>query len=187
MTLFEFVTVMVSMILALSLGHLLEGISYLIRVRDRVRWSPPYVIWLALLVLSLANHWWALWDFRQYEWNYASFLYILIGPIALSFGASMIAPDRSDLGPIDLGTHYARSRQAFALAMVTYVLAMWFDGPLFAGQNVFGLIGLMHIPMLGAYSLALISRSLAANVAAGCIALGCLVAIMLIRLSALIS
>jgi hypothetical protein len=44
MTLFDFVTVMVSMILALSLGHLLDGISHLYKTRERVRWRLPHTL-----------------------------------------------------------------------------------------------------------------------------------------------
>lgn len=185
MTLFEFITVMVSMILALSLGHLLEGISYLIRVRGRVRWNLPYVLWLGTLVPSLVNHWWSLWDLRELTWNYASFLYILIAPIMLSFAASFLAVDRPERGPIDLSAHFSRISSPFLMAMFVHVLAMWFDGPMFAGQRVFGFIGLLHIPMLGGYALALLSKRRLAEILAPCITLGMLVTIMVIRLSAL--
>ena len=185
MTLFEFVTVMISMILALSLGHLLEGISYLVRVRDRVRWHPPHSLWLAALILTLVNHWWSLWDMHDLAWNYASFLYILIAPIVLSFAASFLAPDRPESGPIDLAAHFSRMRQPFAAALFVYVLAMWFDGPIFAGQRVLGLIGLLHLPIIGAVILAFFSNGRVANIVAPCILIGAVMFAIFVRLSVL--
>jgi hypothetical protein len=184
MTLFEFVTVMISMILALSLGHLLEGISYLIRVRDRVRWDPSHSLWLAFLILTLVNHWWSLWDMHDLAWNYASFLYILIAPVVLSFAASFLAPDRPESGPIDLSTHFSRMRQPFAVALSIYVLAMWFDGPIFAGQRLLSLISLLHIPILGAVVLAFFSKERLVNIVAPCITIVTLSFIIFLRLSA---
>ena len=150
MTLFEFVSVMISMILALSLGHLLDGLAFLVRSRDRVQWYTPHVLWSVALTFIVINHWWSLWDMREIEWSYASFLYMLIAPVSLGFAVSLLAPSRPESGPINLEQHFGFARQTFAAALTVYVLAMWFDGPLFAGQHVFGPIGLLHIPMLAA-------------------------------------
>lgn len=148
MTLFDFVTVMVSMILALSLGHVLDGIAHLYKTRGRVKWHLPHTLWMAAIVLTLINHWWALWDFNDINWNYASFLYILIAPVTLSFAVNLIAPERSGDDAYDLEAQFARVRQPFAAAFCIYVLAMWFDGPLLDRQDPLGPIGLLHIPAI---------------------------------------
>lgn len=184
MTLFDFVTVMVSMILALSLGHLLDGISYLYKTRERVNWYLPHTLWMIGLVLTLVHHWWALWDFRALDWNYAHFLYVLIAPVTLSFGANLLAPERSGDQVADLAQQFERVRKPFAIAMLVYVLAMWFDGPLLAGQDVFGPIGLLHIPMLGAFALTFVGRGRTASVLAPCSIIAILFGLVLVRLVA---
>jgi hypothetical protein len=45
MSLFEFVTVMISMILALTLGQLLSGAAFLLRSSRQVRWYAPHTLW----------------------------------------------------------------------------------------------------------------------------------------------
>lgn len=44
MSLFEFVTVMISMILALSLGQLITGVTFLIKSGRDVRWHAPHTL-----------------------------------------------------------------------------------------------------------------------------------------------
>lgn len=161
MSLFEFVTVMVSMILALTLGQLLAGTSFLLKSSREVRWHAPHTLWLATLGLTLVNHWWSLWDFHTLDWDYASFLYILI---ALAVG--LIAPDRSASGSLDMVQHYARVRRPFALLFVAYVLAMWFDGPLLAGHDPLGTVGVLHLPILAGAVLALVTDRRMANLMA---------------------
>lgn len=183
MTLFDFVTVMVSMILALSLGHLLDGIAHLYKARERVKWHLPHTLWMVTLVITLINHWWTLWDFRALDWNYVFFLYILVAPVTLSFATNLIAPERAGDEPADLAQQFVRVRRPFAITMFVYALAMWFDGPLLAGQDVFGSIGLLHIPMLGAFALTYVGGRVS-SVLAPCVMIVLLFTVISIRLMA---
>ncbi len=67
MSLFEFVTVMISMILALCLGQLLRSASYLAKTDREVVAYRPYALWFISIVLAVVNHWWSLWDLRDID------------------------------------------------------------------------------------------------------------------------
>jgi hypothetical protein len=181
MSLFEFVTVMISMILALSLGQLLTGVTFLIKTGRDIRWHAPHTLWLGFMGLTLVNHWWSLWDFNDIEWTYGAFMYVLIAPALVAFAVGLLAPDRSDTASNDLALQFARVRLPFAAVFCAYVLAMWFDGPLLAGQDPFGSVGLLHVPILAGGVLPLITDHRRANVLAPCIAATALATVMLIR------
>jgi hypothetical protein len=181
MSLFEFVTVVISMILALSLGQLLTGVTFLIKTGRDVRWYAPHTLWLVFMGVTLVNHWWSLWDFNAIEWNYATFIYVLIAPVLIAFAVGLLAPDRSDSASTDLALQFARVRRPFALVFCAYVLAMWFDGPLLAGHEALGPIGLLHVPILVGGVLALVTASDRANVIAPCMASTALATVMLFR------
>jgi hypothetical protein len=76
---------------------------------------------------------------------------------------------------------FARIRRPFAGVFSVYVLAMWFDGPLLAGQDPLGLIGLLHVPILAASLLACFADGRRANVLAPCAVLAMLLLVMLKR------
>ncbi len=184
MSMFEFVTVMVSMILALCLGHLLRSVSFLARTDREVRYYLPYLLWSLVMFLSVINHWWSLWDLRDVDWNYGSFLYILIAPVLVTFGTGLLSPVQSTSGPIDLKEQYSRIRRPLSAALVGYVTAMWFDGPLFAGQAVFGAVGFLHIPILAADIVPGLTGNRRANIAAASTVATILLIIMVVRYSA---
>lgn len=181
MSLFEFVTVMISMILAMSLGQLLTGVTFLIKTGRDIRWHAPHTLWLAFIGLTLVNHWWSLWDLHSITWSYAGFMYILVAPTLIAFAVGLLAPDRSDSASNDLALQFARVRRPFGAVLSTYVLAMWFDGPILAGQDALGAVGLLHTPILMAAATPFLSENHRANVLAPCLASAALATVMLIR------
>jgi hypothetical protein len=166
MSLFEFATVMVSMILALTLGQLLTSASFLAKHRHRVAPYAPYFLWLICLFLTLINHWWSLWDLRNIEWTYGAFLYTLLAPTLVFFSVGLVAQERSAKGEIDLQLQFDGVRPLFLMLQMTYVVVLWFDGPLLAEQNAFGIVGAIHIPLVAANLLALLNRGRIAQTAA---------------------
>ena len=129
MSMFEFVTVMVSMILALCLGHLLRSGSLLARTDREVRYYLPFMLWSVVMFLSVVNHWWTLWDLRDINWHYGSFLYVLLAPILITFGTGLLSPVQPASGPIDLEAQYSRIRRPLSAALASYVTVMWFRRP----------------------------------------------------------
>lgn len=183
MGLFEFVTVMVSMILALCLGHLLRNASFLARTDRDINHHLPYYLWSLVLLLTVVNHWWSLWDLRDLNWNYGSFLYILVAPILITFATGLFTPIQPNQGAIDLQAHFSRIRRTFSATLATYAGVMWFDGPLFAGQAVLGTVGLLHIPIIVADLVPGMSSNRRANAIAASTVIAILLFIMVVRYS----
>lgn len=69
------------------------------------------------------------------------------------------------------------------MAFSLYAGFMCFDGPLFAGQAVFGKVGVMHIPVIGATLVPMLSGNDRANSAAACAVILILLVVMAIRYS----
>jgi hypothetical protein len=181
MSLFEFVTVMISMILALSLGRMLRSASYLAKTDRDVITYRPHTFWFVATLLAVINHWWSLWDLHGIQWNYASFLYALVAPVLIAFAAGLITPDRSVSGAIDIPAHFARIRKLFSKVFVGYVFFMWFDGPLLAGQDVLGVIGILHVPMIAAAAVPWISGDDRVNLGAALVVLAIVAVVIVVR------
>lgn len=184
MSLFEYVTVMVSMILALCLGHILRSVSFLAKTEQKVVLYLPHTIWSILLLLSVVNHWWSLWDLRDLDWSYASFLYVLAAPTLISFATGLLSPSRTESKPIELEAHYLRVRRLFFPTMVVYGFFMWLDGPLFADQELLGKVGALTIPITTATVIPIFTANRQLNAACGAVAITMLLLVMLARHSA---
>ena len=81
MTQFEYVMIMVSLILALALAQALRGLSEIVTSNKRY-W--PHAIWLVTFVLLILQAWWAYWDFNVIEiWTVTAYIATMIMPVIL--------------------------------------------------------------------------------------------------------
>jgi hypothetical protein len=132
-SLFEFVSVMVSIILGLSLAQLLGGIARLARDPKRISLFAPHTVWVGTLILVHSLLWWSVWDFHDVEWNYARFLTINSAPLILFFVSSLIIPNRDESGLADSKAHFFQIRVLLMAAWVALEMIFIFDGPVVFG------------------------------------------------------
>ncbi len=72
MTLFEYVTVAVSLVLSLAVVRLLDGLRF---AASRERGYPIHLLWVLTKLMNCALFWWGLWEAREtLSWNFASFM-----------------------------------------------------------------------------------------------------------------
>jgi hypothetical protein len=94
MSLFEFLMVLVSIIVGLGIAEILTGVARQIRFRTS---SDAY--WLhscgvALIFFALLQNWWELWVLRSVdEWVFSGLVLMLVSPAGLYLIAHLIFPD----------------------------------------------------------------------------------------------
>ena len=89
MTQFEFLTVAFSILLAVTVTRLVEGLVSEIR-SGKAYWV--HVLWIGQTLMSAAGLWWSIWGFVNLEWNYLIFLMVLFGPMLLFTQALALVP-----------------------------------------------------------------------------------------------
>ncbi len=81
MTLFEYITVAISLVLALGIARTVDGLRSSV-AKDRRYWV--HASWIAIKLTNPMTFWWSIWRFRDVEtWNIASFMLALAWPIVL--------------------------------------------------------------------------------------------------------
>lgn len=110
---FNYLTVMVSIVMGLGLTQLLAGIGNFVQIRRRVRFYWLHTIWVLLLISLHMHMWWSFWVLRQVtDWNYATFAFVLVGPALLVIASHIAVPELID-GQIDIERHYYDTRTIF--------------------------------------------------------------------------
>ena len=90
MTIFEYIMVMVSIILALALAHLLRALTELITSTGRY-WV--HVTWVVIMVLIVVQYWWAYWDLNSIQtWSFDTYLTVLLSPTLVFVQANLLVP-----------------------------------------------------------------------------------------------
>ncbi|MFT4614397.1 MAG: hypothetical protein ACI9NT_001542 [Bacteroidia bacterium] len=123
MTLFEYITVAISMVLALTIVHGLDGLAH---VYDEKRRYSVHAVWFALKLFHPLLLWWSMWGLRDIAtWNFLAFVLGVAGPTFLYLQISTLIPRRPDR-VTDWKEHYFSVRKRFFLANIALVLS----GPL---------------------------------------------------------
>lgn len=90
MTLFEFLSVAISIVLALSAGQLLTNLREVFHPARRY-WV--HAVWVVHLLVIHVFIWWSLWAYRDVEgWNLLTFGMVLITPGLLFVCSSALVP-----------------------------------------------------------------------------------------------
>lgn len=107
MTPFEYLAVLISIVLGFGVTELLAGVRRLVHARERVRFHWLPVVWTGLVFVALVQWWWSAFGLRhRMEWNFFSFLLILLVPVLYYLAAALVLPVEEREGGFDLGAHY---------------------------------------------------------------------------------
>ena len=90
-TIFEYLSVAASIVLALGIGRLVSSIPSVF-ASDRRDWLHSSFV-VQLLLLHLVQ-WWRLWPLHEVSsWNFLEFLIVIGGPISIYFAAHVLVSD----------------------------------------------------------------------------------------------
>jgi hypothetical protein len=93
MTPFEYVIVLISIILGLGITTILTGIAELMKHTRPVKLFAPYLIWILLIFVLHVQDWWLSYQLMSVEeWSLPFFLMIILYPINLYILAHLLFP-----------------------------------------------------------------------------------------------
>jgi uncharacterized membrane protein YhaH (DUF805 family) len=130
---FEYLSVLVSIIVGLAITQLLSGIARLIQLRARIRMHGTTLCWMASLFLINVQVWWVGFERRANQhWDFFFFLLYLLIPILVFLLSYLVLPDLGDEDAPDLAENFAGNRTWFfgLLAAIPAVslLEEWLHG-----------------------------------------------------------
>jgi hypothetical protein len=122
MTAFEYLSVLLSIILGLAITQILQGYRALLLSRTTVKAHWPALIWSGLLLLFAAQAWWASFGLEaQTEWRFDTFIIIFAQMGLIYMMAALVLPDVLHGTEIDLASHYEAQRQPFFTCLLLVI------------------------------------------------------------------
>lgn len=113
MTPFEYLSVLISVIVGLGVSHLLTSAARLIQRRRQVRPYAPTLLWMATLFLAQIQIWWVAYTGRSdAEWSFFSFLLTLVIPVIGYLLCYLVVPELAE-SRVDLRASYHENRVWF--------------------------------------------------------------------------
>lgn len=146
---FTFIISLAAVINGLGIVRWLGAAAELLRrgseVQFQMTWT--YCFFASLQFLLHILLWWSLWGVREViHFNFATYLYLLCGPILLFLGSSLLAP-HIEVKNFDLRTHYDSVRKSYWTIFALVSLWAIFLWPIMIGSFA------PTVPILSAYFL----------------------------------
>jgi hypothetical protein len=157
---FEYLSVLISIVLGLGITNILGGLAGLVRNRNRIKPYAPVPTTLVTLFLVHVQTWWTMFGLRAIQhWTIVEFLVVLTQPVFLYLASAMLVPDFAGVETIDLRAEYHRERRWFFSCMLLLVLFSLVRPVILTGQltNTSDLIG--HAIFLAAVVLGIVTEN----------------------------
>jgi hypothetical protein len=126
MSAFEYVTVLISIILGLGITQILTGIADLIHQSNRVKVYWPHVLWVFIVLVLHVQEWWVTFELKDFQpWRLPTFLFVMLYPIILFVLARLLFPFGIQEGRVDLKVfYYDNYRKIFLFGSTLPILSI---------------------------------------------------------------
>ena len=132
---FGYVSVIISVVIGLGLSHLLTGTADLVKSRRRVRFYWVHLLWIALIFVGHIFLWWSMWNLRLVRnWNFFSFLLILLAPVLLYVAAAFLIPKVEADTAINLRDYFYENHSAFFIVNAAFMALMSVENWVLSGR-----------------------------------------------------
>ena len=150
MSIFEFLMVLVSLIVGLGVAEVLTGVTRIIRERETT--SPYWIhsLFIVIVFLALLQQWWEIWGVRDVEaWTFPGLLLMLGGPIGLFIIANLLFPE--PVRGTDFKNYYfGKMKPVIWIAVFSVLLAVSFR-PIVFGSTLFALENLSSFVIMAIF------------------------------------
>jgi hypothetical protein len=143
---FEHVTILLSIILALAMTHILASATELVWERREIRFYGLHAVWMANALLGLLIYWLSIWDLAAVKrWTGFEIVLQFVPAIVQYFACSLLSMRREGDEIMDMKAFYEKQRPAiftaFSLMMIASMIQTYADRNSLAGVGPSDWIG----------------------------------------------
>jgi hypothetical protein len=104
---FEYVSILISIILGLGITQILSSFSDLLYHRKKVKFYWPHSIWILFVLFLHIQDWFVTYQIKgKAAWSLPELFFILLYPITLFIAAKMLLPTNDDEERFDMKLFY---------------------------------------------------------------------------------
>ena len=89
---FEYLSVLVSIVVAFALSEIFAGWGRMIRGRDHVKVYWVHIVATLLVAALIIQFWWSAWQYRELAINFYHYAALLLSPLTCVLLAFVLTP-----------------------------------------------------------------------------------------------
>ena len=125
---FEFIMILVSIIIGLGIAELLQTVSKIIK--GAVEGGLLYILWTVNMLNMLIQCFWAYWLYEnRVDWTYIELILILLGPIIMYIIASLLYLPNNQYNQFD--EYFINHRLPFFILFMVLMILFTFNDYVF--------------------------------------------------------
>jgi hypothetical protein len=126
---FEYVSILISIILGLGITQILSSFSDLLYHFKKVKFYWVHTIWIMFVLFLHIQEWFITYQLKgKMIWNLPELMFILLYPIILYVAAKMLIPSNDDQERFDMKAYYlSHFHIIFILIAFTILLSISFN------------------------------------------------------------
>ncbi|MEL7536912.1 MAG: hypothetical protein AAFZ58_02625 [Pseudomonadota bacterium] len=157
---FEYVMVIVAIIIGLGITRILTGIAGLIQHRATVKAYWVHLVWVTAIFLFMVELWWGWWGLRgTSEWRYLDYFPLFFTPIVLYILSALAFPDFPDKDRLDIRDYYYANHRWFFSIFALYPITLFVSESLLGPQSVLSWQNYVRLGILAVLVLCAIIRN----------------------------
>ena len=123
MSTFEYLSVLLSIIIGVGITHQIMGLGRLISHSSGRRIYWIHLVWTLNIILYFVDYWWWVFNLRLLvEWSFLPYLIVLLEPSLLCLAGAVLYP--ISMPPdLEFKTHFHTSRRAFFTVLFVTALS----------------------------------------------------------------
>jgi hypothetical protein len=150
MSRFEYLSVLVSIVIALGISEMTISWGRALQLRHRLSFSWLHLFWTLFIVFLMVQFWWGFWNFRHVEpWTLQALLSVLVEAVTLVLAALLLAPRAVESGPLNLNELFFANSRLFFLLGAALIFQLGAVDALVAGKPVASLENAFRVPGIG--------------------------------------
>jgi hypothetical protein len=126
---FEYVSILISIILGLGITQILSSFSDLLYHFKKIKFYYPHSIWIGFVLFLHIQDWFVTYQLKdKMVWRLPELLFILLYPISLFIAAKMLLPTNDDEERFDMKIFYqSQFPMIFSVISVSILLSLLFN------------------------------------------------------------
>ncbi|MFZ6010581.1 MAG: hypothetical protein ACOYXT_09555 [Bacteroidota bacterium] len=134
---FEYVTVLISIILGMGITQIVSGLAQIIHRWEKVRIYWPHLVLIILVFIIHIQEWWIIYEMEDLKyWRLATFLFTILYPVNLYILARILFPIDWKDGVVDLKLFYYQNFRRIYLFIISLDVLAIIDNVLISGYAI---------------------------------------------------
>jgi hypothetical protein len=161
---FNYIAVLVSIIVGLAATRLLSGMSEMLQVANRPRVYWVHVMWILNIFVELMLYWWVLYRWHYtVNWTFFLFIWVTIPAILVYLTSAVLYPGELETsGSPDWRDYYFRNRRSIFLIFGA-IAPLDIVDTLLKGKQHFINQGPLYLPFIAFWGLGCVVAAITPN------------------------